>query len=161
MPLHRVAASRIIDASPERLYDVLTDYREGHPRILPRPEFGPLTIIEGGRGNGTIFDVELRLRGRTRNLRGVVSEPEPGRELVECYPGEPTVTRFLIEPMFSGEHARVTITTETDVHGGLRGMLERGMATRLLRPLQVRKLAQLADVATAPSAGTLNGHPIG
>ena len=148
MPLHRVAASRIIDASPERLYELLADYREGHPRILPRPQFGSLKIVEGGRGQGTIFDVEVRLFGRKRSRRGIVSEPEPGRQLVECYEGEPTVTSFTIEPMFSGEHARVTISTDTDVHRGLRGALERRIATRLLRPLYVRELAQLAAVVT-------------
>jgi Polyketide cyclase / dehydrase and lipid transport len=152
MPLHRIAASRIIDASPQRLYDLLADYREGHPRILPRPQFGSLTIIEGGRGQGTVFDVEVRLLGRRRNRRGIVSEPVPGRQLVECYAGEPTVTSFTIEPMFSGEHARVTISTDTDVHRGLRGALERRIATRLLRPLYQRELAQLAAVATTGAA---------
>jgi Polyketide cyclase / dehydrase and lipid transport len=152
MPLHRIAASRIIDASPERLYDLLADYREGHPRILPRPQFGALTIVEGGRGQGTIFDVEVRLLGRRRNRRGIVSEPEPGRQLVECYAGEPTVTSFIIEPMFSGQHARVTISTDTDVHRGLRGLLERRISTRLLQPLYVRELAQLAAVVTDGAA---------
>jgi Polyketide cyclase / dehydrase and lipid transport len=148
MPLHRIAASRIIDASPERLYDLLADYREGRPRILPRPQFVALKIVEGGRGQGTIFDVEMRLLGRRRKRRGIVSEPEPGRQLVECYAGEPTVTSFIVEPMFAGEHARVTISTDTDVHRGLRGLLERRITTRLLRPLYVRELAQLAAVVT-------------
>jgi Polyketide cyclase / dehydrase and lipid transport len=161
MPLHRVAASRIIDASPERLYDLLADYREGHPRILPSPQFGPLKIVEGGRGQGTIFEVEMRLLGRRRSRRGIVSEPVPGRQLVECYAGEPTVTSFIIEPMFSGDHARVTISTETDVHGGLRGALERRIATRLLRPLYVRELAQLAAVAAAAEAQPLGRQRVG
>jgi len=147
MPQHRVAASRIFDASPQRLYDVLADYRQGHPRILPRPQFGSLTVVEGGRGQGTVFDLEVQLRGRKRSMRGIVSEPEPGRCLVECYQGEPTVTSFTIEPMFSGQHARVTITTETSVHGGLRGAFERRFATRALQSLYVRELAQLAAVA--------------
>ena len=161
MPLHRIAASRIIDAPPQRLYNLLADYREGHPRILPRPQFGALTIVEGGRGHGTIFDVEMRLYGRKRNRRGVVTEPQPGRQLTESYAGEQTVTSFIVEPMFSGEHARVTISTDTGVHRGLRGALERRIATRLLRPLYVRELARLAAVATAPEARPLGGQGIG
>ena len=159
MPQHCVAASRIFDVSPQRLYDVLADYRHGHPRILPRPQFGPLSVVEGGRGHGTVFDLEVQLRGHKRSMRGVVSEPEPGRRLVECYEGEPIITSFTIEPMFSGQHARVTIATETAVHGGLRGALERRFATRLLQSLYVRELAQLADVAAA--ADPLRGDGIG
>ena len=161
MPLHRIAASRIIDASPERLYDLLADYREGHPRILPRPQFGPMTIVEGGRGHGTIFDVEMRLYGRKRNRRGIVTEPEPGRQLTESYAGEQTVTSFIVEPMFSGGHARVTISTDTDVHRGLRGVLERRIATRLLRPLYVRELAQLAAVAAGAETPPLGRQRVG
>jgi Polyketide cyclase / dehydrase and lipid transport len=158
MPQHRIAASRIIDASPERLYDLLADYRQGHPRILPRPQFGALKIVEGGRGQGTIFDVEVRLLGRRRKRRGIVSEPEPGRQLVECYAGEPTVTSFIIEPMFSGQHARVTISTDTDVHRGLRGLLERRISTRLLQRLYVRELAQLAAVVSDGAGAAEQPH---
>jgi hypothetical protein len=160
MPLHRIAASRIIDAPPQRLYNLLADYREGHPRILPRPPFGPLTIVEGGRGQGTIFEVQMHLFGRKRNRRGIVSEPEPGRQLMECYAGEPTVTSFIVEPMFSGGHARVTISTDTDVHRGLRGAFERRIATRTLRPLYLRELAQLAAVAAAAEAQPLGGQGV-
>lgn len=149
MPQHRVTVSKVIKAPPQRVYELLADYREGHPSILPRPQFRSLTVVAGGHGRGTVFDMEMRVLGRKRSLRGVVSEPEPGRRLVESYVGEPTVTSFMVEPMFSGEHAQVTISTDTDVHGGLRGALERGLATRLLQPLYRRELEQLAAVATA------------
>jgi hypothetical protein len=149
MPRHRITVSKVIAAPPQHLYDLLADYAHAHPRILPRPQFHSLTVVSGGRGQGTVFDLELRLLGRRRSLRGRVSEPEPGRRLVESYEGEPTVTSFMVEPMFSGEHAQVTITTDTDVHRGLRGAVERSLATRLLEPLYRRELQQLADVATA------------
>jgi hypothetical protein len=161
MATHRIAASRIIDAPPQQLYDVLADYRRGHPRILPQPEFGALTVVEGGHGQGTIFELEMRLLGMRRSLRGIVSEPDPGRQLVERYTDSPTVTSFTVEPMFSGQHARVTISTYTEVHGGLRGALERQIATRLLQPLYVRELAQLASVAHANGAGPSAGQPVG
>jgi hypothetical protein len=149
MPQHRVTVSKVIKAPPQRLYELLADYREAHPRILPRPAFRSLKVVSGGRGQGTVFDMEMRVLGRTLSRRGVVSEPEPGRRLVESYVGEPTITSFMVEPMFSGEHAQVTITTDTDVHRGLRGALERGFATRLLQPLYRRELEKLAAVATA------------
>jgi hypothetical protein len=149
MPQHRVTVSKVIKAPPQRLYELLADYHHGHPSILPRPEFRSLTVVQGGHGQGTVFDMQMRVLGRTRSLRGVVSEPEPGRRLVESYVGEPIITSFMVEPMFSGEHAQVTITTDTDVHGGLRGALERGLATRRLQQLYRRELEKLAAAATA------------
>src|SRR5215475_11215426 len=85
MPQHRVTVSKVIKAPPQRLYELLADYHHGHPSILPRPEFRSLTVVQGGHGQGTVFDMQMRMLGRTRSLRGVVSEPEPGRRLVESY----------------------------------------------------------------------------
>uniref|UniRef100_UPI002FC69A85 hypothetical protein n=1 Tax=Devosia sp. TaxID=1871048 RepID=UPI002FC69A85 len=38
-----------------------------------------MTVEEGGYGAGTVIDVAGRFAGRTRMIRGVVTEPEPGR----------------------------------------------------------------------------------
>jgi len=82
----RISATRRIAAPPEAVYAVFADYREAHPRILPPSFFVGLTVEEGGYGEGTVVLVKGRFAGRVRTLRGVVTEPEPGRLLVERYP---------------------------------------------------------------------------
>lgn len=54
-----VEVSSIIGASPERVYDIISDYHEGHRAILPPQYFTDMTVIEGGKGAGTVvYDFE-------------------------------------------------------------------------------------------------------
>jgi hypothetical protein len=39
MPRHRISASLRIDAPATRLYAILADYTQGHPRILLKPVY--------------------------------------------------------------------------------------------------------------------------
>ena len=57
------------------------------------------------------------------------------------------VTTFTVDPIEEGRHARVTISTELKVRGGLLGMLERAVTTRFLRPTYIRELENLASLA--------------
>ena len=47
----RAEASGVIDARPEQVYAVLSDYREGHPAIVPERYFKELTFEEGDNGD--------------------------------------------------------------------------------------------------------------
>ncbi len=71
-----------MDAPADRVYAIIADYRNGHPHILPK-QFRNLTVEQGGVGAGTIIRFEVRVFGQTQHFRAVVSEPEPGRVLVE------------------------------------------------------------------------------
>src|SRR5678810_58918 len=95
--MHVISASRTIAAPPQRIYSILADYREGHPSILPR-QFTHLTVERGGVGDGTIIQFTMGLLGRTQRFRGFVSEPEPGRVLVETYETNGVVTSFIVDP---------------------------------------------------------------
>jgi hypothetical protein len=87
----------------------------------------------------------MRVAGITREVRGGVSEPEPGRLLVETYPDTGTVTSFTVEPQ--GDHESiVTIRTEWEPVG-LRGFVESLLAPRLLRGVYVEELKRLAQFA--------------
>ena len=48
----------VMNAPAAKVYEVLSDYQEGHPAILPRKYFIDLTVEEGGRGAGTVFLVK-------------------------------------------------------------------------------------------------------
>lgn len=145
MPLHRVTASREIDATPETIYQVLADYRNGHPHILPPRFFGPLTIERGGVGSGTIVSFTVRVFGQNRPARAVITEPEPGRRLVETDSEAGTVTTFDVEPAADGTGTKVTITTEMRTRPGIAGAIERWVSTRLLTHIYEEELGMLTS----------------
>ena len=148
MPEIRVAASAAVPAPPAAVYAVLADYHDGHPRILP-PAFSGFAVERGGTGAGTVIRFDLTLLGQTRTSRGVVTEPEPGRVLVETYPADGVVTTFTVEP--AGAGSRVTFASAW-TRGGLRGWVERVVAVPALRRLFAEELANLARVAAGVPA---------
>jgi uncharacterized protein YndB with AHSA1/START domain len=148
MPRHSVSAAGEIDADPDVVYRVIADYQRHHGNILP-PAFSNLVVEEGGIGAGTRVSFDLRLGGATKHFTGVITEPEAGRRLVETYRAQKTETTFTIEPFGNG--CIVTITTEFETHGGVVGMIQRWLVSRLLRPLYADELSRLdAYVARLP-----------
>lgn len=148
MTTHRVSATADIPASAARVYGVLADYHEGHAHIVPKPWFLWLRVVEGGVGEGTVVEFALRLMGRTQHFRATVTEPEPGRVLVETNE-DGAVTSFTVDPQ-GDERCRLTIATETTVRDGLLGKIEGWMATRLLRPIYEKELAEIAAYVQQP-----------
>jgi hypothetical protein len=142
---HVFSESALLPAPPLRVYAVLADYRDAHRRILPSPPFVSLEVLEGGTGAGTVIRVGMRVLGRMQTYRAVVTEPEPGRTLVETNENG-YITTFTVEPVDDGR-SQVTISTQLTGRGGIAGAAERWLVPRLLRPVYVRELAQLAAVA--------------
>lgn len=151
MATHRFSASAVIQAAPQILYDIIADYHHGHPQILPKPPFVSLVVEQGGSGAGTVIRVQMRALGQLQTFRAVITEPEPGRVLVETT-DTGYVTTFTVEPHGDGKQARVTIATEMTGRTGVVGALERWFAPRLLRPVYVRELEQLAALAATRAA---------
>jgi hypothetical protein len=152
MPSLHVRASADVMAPAEKVYAILADYRHGHPQIVPRPPFGFLEVEQGGIGAGTVIRFQMRMMGRRQTFRAAITEPEPGRLLVETELTMGAVTTFTVDPIEQGRHARVTISTETRVRGGLLGMLERAVTTRFLRSTYFRELENLASLAEGRSS---------
>lgn len=144
---HIVTAAACIDAAPERVYAIIADYRSGHPGILPG-EFSGLLVERGGSGAGTIIRFRMRVMGRTRSFRAAITEPEPGRELVETYlDSNEAVTTFTVRPDSSGSRSEVAISTRFPVRAGLVGVIQRLLLTRYLRPIYRKELRLLAERA--------------
>jgi Polyketide cyclase / dehydrase and lipid transport len=149
---HVISASAVIPARRERVYSLIANYRDGHPRILPK-QFSNLVVEQGGVGAGTLIRFQMSLLGRKQNFRAAVTEPEPGRVLIETYlDANGTITIFTVDPGTAPADSRVTISTELPVHSGFVGFLERKFSTFLLRPIYLRELENLARVATGPFA---------
>jgi len=128
LPPIEFSESAVIEASPERVYELLRDYEHGHPRILP-PQFSNFKIEQGGQGAGTIISFTL---GRI-NYRGEVEEPEPGRVLVEKYRAQQIETRFLVDPGSTPTQSRVTLQTLAPGRRVLAGFFRWGMKTMLAK----------------------------
>ena len=147
---HIVTVAAQIHAAPARLYGILADYRNGHPSILPAA-FSGLTVERGGTGAGTIIRFRMRVFGRTQTFRATVTEPEPGRVLVETYlETNGAITTFTVNPGPDQGTSAVTISTELPIRAGVLGVIERALTTRFLRPLYVRELELLAARGSVP-----------
>jgi hypothetical protein len=147
MPTFRLAESAVIDAPAAVVYGIVADYRGGHPLILPKPYFGALTVERGGVGAGTAISFEMRVMGRARTFQAEVTEPEPGRVLVESAQPDGAVTTFTVEPLPTGNQSRLEIATVLPDRGGISGALERWLTTAALRPIYVKELALVRSVA--------------
>lgn len=144
----RITAERPIAAPAGRVYRILADYREHHPRILP-PAFSDFRVEEGGVGAGTVIRFRLKAGGRTLDYHQRVDEPEPGRVLTESNLDSDSVTTFTVTPEGAGCRVRI----ETAWHpSGVGGFFERLFAPRLLRPLYNDELARLDRYAQEQGA---------
>jgi hypothetical protein len=144
-PTYTVSRTERIGAAADRVYDIIRDYHHGHPSILPR-QFSNMRVVEGGVGAGTRIAFDVTVLGQKQHFVAVVTEPEPGRVLVEKNL-EPTesVTTFIVEPADAG--AEVTIRTELSQRPGLAGRIERYMTAKVLQSMYATELKKLSDRA--------------
>jgi uncharacterized protein YndB with AHSA1/START domain len=133
------SAERTIDAPAGQVYGHLADMRQ-HPQFLP-PEFSDFQVEEGGVGAGTVTTFAVTAGGRTRTYRMRVSEPEPGRVLVESDANSSLVTTFRVEPR--GDKSLVSISTSWDGASGIGGFFERTFAPKAMRRIYLDELERL------------------
>ncbi|MFN8498869.1 MAG: SRPBCC family protein [Anaerolineae bacterium] len=149
----RVAESKVIDAPPAAVYDLLADYRVGHPQILPKPYFQSLVVEQGGRGAGTIVRVTMSVMGSQQTMRLTVTEPSPGRVLQEEDATVGVTTWFTVTPLDGGARSQLQIATEWRGKPGLGGWIE-GRLTRLFAPrIYRRELDLIAQHFAATAKG--------
>lgn len=146
-----VEASHIIEARAEDLYAIMSDYRVGHPAVLPIPYFTDLVVEKGGQGAGTVIRVYMKVYGWKYEYHQIVSEPEPGRLLVETDMHTGQYSKFTFEPLDGGKRTRVTITSETPRSAGITGFIEGLTQPPVARWIYQKELRNLADYARAKS----------
>ena len=141
----KFGAERLIDAPAEVIYHLIADYRVHHrPEGFLPPAFSDQEILRGGVGAGTELRYTLTAGNRPRVVTSLISEPEPGRRLVETAPGiETTVT---VEPAAGGTRVRFDTVLE---ESGVQGWLTRLFAARLIAPIYKDELDRLEALATA------------
>ncbi len=140
-------AAAVLDARPEDVYATIADYRNGHPQILPKENLYDLQVEQGGYGAGTIIRFKAKALGVERTLHHRVSEPEPGRVLVEQDVDFPPniITTFTVTPVEQKSH--VEISTIMNASPGLTGFVESIVVPMVNRPAYQKELKLLEAVA--------------
>ena len=159
MATRTITVSAKIPVAASRAYAIIADYESGHPNILT-PEFTTFAVERGGIGAGTVIRFEMMIFGRKRIMRAIITEPEPGRVLVETgLDAQPVVTTFIVDPDSDPEQCHVTFTTELPVRDGFLGLLEGYFGARYLRPIYTRELRKLAEFAPTYARKSQVGRP--
>jgi Polyketide cyclase / dehydrase and lipid transport len=140
-----VKAEAVLEAPAEDVYATIADYREGHPNILPK-ELYDLQVEQGGYGAGTIHRFKSRVLGVEQSYYQKVSEPEPGRVLVEedIDSAQHVTTTFRVTPLEPGQRSRVEISTTMLASPGVRGLVER-LLVPMINPRIYRKELRLLE----------------
>ena len=152
MTTQRISERGIIPAPPEAVYATIADYHTGHPAILPKPWFQDLVVEQGGVGAGTVIRFTMRVLGTTHTLRARITEPVPGRVLVETN-DTGSVTTFTVTPAPGSAGSEVVIATDVPVRPGIAGAIERFATRAVLRRIYPQELALLAKLHATKGPG--------
>lgn len=145
MPTLHVQASATISAPAPVVYGLIADYERGHPSILPPEYFEDLVVEAGGHGAGTRIRFTMKAFGQREVSVADVTEPEPGRVLVETVQDTGIVTTFTVTPMEDGgSHVRFDTVYPAK---GVRGWFESLLVPRYLKKVYAAELQLLGQRA--------------
>ena len=144
-----VKAEAVLNACPEDVYATIADYQHGHPNILPKERLYDLQVEQGGYGAGTIIRFKVKVLGVEQAAYQRVSEPEPGRVLVEqdIDSARNAMTTFIVTPVEQDQKAHVEISTTMNTSPGFQGFVERILVPIIQPPVYRKELKLLEIVA--------------
>lgn len=134
------SAERTIDAPAHDVYRYLGDMHL-QARFLS-PPFYDFQIEKGGVGAGSVVSFKINDASGARELRMEITEPEPGRTLVQTDTGSRGLVRtFTVTP--HGNRSRVNISSKFEGETGIAGFVEGLVAPRRLHRIYVEELRRL------------------
>lgn len=146
-------ATKVVDASPERVLEFLRDYRDSRPRILT-DNFSAYRVEQGGHGQGTVIGYHFAAGGRERDYRLGVEE-EAGalseRDQLSSFVSRWTVSAAAAP---SESTAQVTLESSWQGAGGVGGFFERTFAPMGLRRIYAQMLEKLAEAVREPAGAS-------
>jgi hypothetical protein len=101
-------------------------------------------VKRGGVGNGTEVDYRLKAAGRERPYHMQVDETVKGKVLTERDTNSSLITRWILLPVKNGKKTQVSLSSEWEGTGGIRGFFERAFAPMGLRRIYGSMLSMLA-----------------
>ena len=141
----QVRAAADIDGRPAEIYAVLSDYRVGHPAIVPKQYLKELLVEKGGQGAGTVIRFTMTVMGREYSYHQAISEPEPGRVLCETDLDTGLVTTFTLDPLNGGLQTRLTIATTFKASPGFKGFMEKIFQPPVMRGMYKKELREIQN----------------
>ncbi len=147
MSQYKFSVSSFIPAPPAVVYGIIADYKNGHPKILPKPPFVSLVVEKGGIGAGSILKVQMKVAGKLQTFQTVVTEPEPGRVLVETN-DTGYITTFTVEPHDNEKNSYVTFTTEIPDDSKLSKKIEFFFSKMILPAVYKKELENLSRLVS-------------
>ena len=148
-----VESERVVNASPEDVYEVLADYKGKRQQILT-PNFLDYNVEKGGRGSGTVVRYRLHAARRERPYRMVVEEAVKGKLLTERDTNSSLVTTWKLSPVEDGKQTVVRVATEWQGGKGVGGFFERTFAPLGLRRIYNNMLSLLAQSVQSSDQGS-------
>ncbi len=141
-----VKVAAVLDARPEDVYASIADYHHGHPNIVPKESIYDLRVEQGGYGAGTVIRFKVKVLGVEQSFYQRVSEPEPGRVLVEqdIDSVQNAMTTFTVTPVEQKQKSHVEISTTMNTSPGFKGFVER-IIVPLVNPRVYRKELKLLE----------------
>jgi hypothetical protein len=146
MGVNTAFAQGPVAAPPDVVYRYLSDMQNHHPHFLP-PAFSDFEVVAGGVGEGTVVTFQFAAGGRRRDFRQTLTEPEPGRRMVETDAKSSSVTTFMVDPVDAGKSSKVTISTRWNGARGINGFFERIFAPRVMRGIYIDQIRRLDEYA--------------
>ncbi len=144
----KFSVSSLIQAPPKVVYNIIADYKDGHPQILPNPPFVSLEVEKGGVGAGSVLQVQMKAAGKLQTFKTFVTEPEPGRVLVETN-DTGYITSFIVDPCDDEKNSYVTFITEISSNSSLIKKIEFFFSKMILIPVYKRELDNLSKYASS------------
>lgn len=153
MKTYAVTAERIIGATQEQVYNVVTDMEE-HRKILPK-QFESLEVVKGGKGAGTVFRLNMNVMGNRSSLEMTIAEPEPGRIIVERDEQAGITTTWKLTPLEDGRRCLLQLTSEFPSKPGFAGWMERLVTPPVIRSIYRQELHNIHEYLTT---GAVSGQ---
>jgi uncharacterized protein YndB with AHSA1/START domain len=139
---------RVLDAAPERTFEVLADYATTRPTLQP-DNYTEYEVREGGQGAGTVVHWKVAYtEKRVRDCLFAVTEPSPGR-LVETDTNSSLVITWTVTPAGEGR-SKVVVEHTWNGAGGMAGFFERKFAPGGIQKINDQVLERLAAAVAKP-----------
>ena len=150
-----VRAAAVLDARPGDVYATIADYQHAHPDILPKESLYDLQVEQGGYGAGTMIRFKMKALGVEQSFYQRVSEPEPGRVLVEqdIDSVQNVMTTFTVTPVEHEQKSHVEISTMMNTSPGFKGFMER-IIVPIINPQLYRKELRLLEAVAQKRSTT-------
>lgn len=146
MKAYEVTVERMIDAAHPQVYNIVIDMEE-HRRILPK-QFESLDVLQGGKGEGTIFRLNMNVMGNRSSLEMTITEPEPGRIVQERDKAAGVTTTWKLTPNEGRDRCLIQLTTEFRSKPGIAGALERLITPPVIRSIYRQELNNINKYLT-------------